>query len=170
MQFEDVQLEEVRFEDVRLGDLRFPHVGFKDLRLDDLRFEILQLYDLRFENFDLGILDWKMLDWKMFDFKMCDWKMFGVKICELKMFDSWKSLRLRKKTPCDVELENGIVVSRPRLTFFDTIDESFYRSLSIAAESTGGLLDGANIVHTATGNRICVRIYYESLMSKCRGD
>jgi len=160
----------VRFEDVRLVDLRFPHVGFEDLRLDHLRFEILQLDDLRFENFDLRILDWKMLDWKKFDFKMSDWKMFGVKICELRMFDLWKSLRLRRKTPCDVKLEKGIVVSRPRHTFFDTIHESFYRTLSIAAKSAAALLEGASIVHTATGKCIFVRICYESLLSKCRGD
>ena len=47
----------------------------------------------------------------------------------------------RGKTPRDVELEDGIVrklvVSRPRLAFFDTFDESFHRTSRVTAESAG---------------------------------
>jgi len=60
------------------------------------------------------------------------------------------------KTTRDVELENDIiwklVVSRPQLSFSDTLDESFQRTSRITAESAGALRDGANVVRTETGN------------------
>ena len=63
-----------------------------------------------------------------------------------------------------------LVVSRPKLVFFDTLDESFQKTSRVTAESAGALRDGANVVRTATGNNFWVQICYEFPEWDCRWD
>jgi len=98
-------------------------------------------------------------------FPRCKWMRLNqhdqIRLCSQK-FATWKSLRLRSKNApwCRIAKFHvwKLVITRPRLAFSDSIDESFLRISRVTAESAEALRDGANVVRTETGNCFCVRI------------
>jgi len=73
------------------------------------------------------------------------------------------------KTPCDVELEIDIVVSRLRLAFSDTLLESFYRTSRVRVRRSAARWRERRAHRDR--NFFCVRIWYNKFpISDCIGD